>query len=488
MRDAEVNNDQNKNALNQKAAKAGAFFVVVQLLVRGITFLITPIYTRLVSTAQYGEIRVYESWLLILVPLFSLSLYKSVRRAKYDFREDYDQYISSVQSLSYLVIAVSYLLITVFFREAFMRFMNLNSLMFVYMVLYTFAHTSVLFFQTRESQLLRYEQSVRLTVLMMIPATVGSVGLLYLGNIRNLQDRLVDLRIIGYYTPQIIGGLTAAILIWKQGRFAANRRYWKYAVAYSLPLIPETISIQIMNQSDKIMIQKMVGNEVTGIFSLATTISFIIWIVEDSVWGAWVPWLYEKLDREEIADIQKPWDYISYIFGFLSWCLVILAPELICILGGTKYREAVYLVAPMVTGTLFRFFSYSFTAVESYKKKTKYCALGSFTAMIINVILNAVCIKYIGYQAAAYTTAFSYFVLLVLQGWLEKKTCGVRCVSLKKTALLSLVFLGINEITILLYQTGTLVRWGVFVLTGLLVMWKLKDGFLMIRKQMGKKR
>lgn len=43
-----------KKELNKKAAVAGFFFVFIQLLVRGITFLLTPIYTRLVSKAQYG--------------------------------------------------------------------------------------------------------------------------------------------------------------------------------------------------------------------------------------------------------------------------------------------------------------------------------------------------------------------------------------------------------------------------------------------------
>ena len=103
---------QNKKDLNRKAAIAGAFFVFTQLLVRGVTFLATPLYTRLLSTAQYGEVRVYESWLLIIVPVLSLSLYKSVTRAKFDFKNEYNEYVSSVQGLSYFVIAGCFLIIT----------------------------------------------------------------------------------------------------------------------------------------------------------------------------------------------------------------------------------------------------------------------------------------------------------------------------------------------------------------------------------------
>ena len=90
--------------LNSLALKAGIFYIVGQLFIRGLTFLTTPIYTRLLSTAQYGEIRIYESWLLIMVPVMSLCLFRSVDRAKYDMGEKYNEYVSSVQTLSYFSI------------------------------------------------------------------------------------------------------------------------------------------------------------------------------------------------------------------------------------------------------------------------------------------------------------------------------------------------------------------------------------------------
>ena len=73
-----------QSTLNRLALKAGLFYIFAQLLVRGITFLTTPILTRLLSKAQYSDIRLYESWLLIIGPIFSLNLYRSVERAKYD--------------------------------------------------------------------------------------------------------------------------------------------------------------------------------------------------------------------------------------------------------------------------------------------------------------------------------------------------------------------------------------------------------------------
>lgn len=97
--------------------------------------------------------------------------------------------------------------------------------------------------------------------------------------------------------------------------------------------------------------------------------------------------------------------------------LVLFAPEIILILGGKKYADAIWLIAPMVTGTLFRFYSYSYTAIQNFHKKTKFVAISTVSVMFLNVFLNYVGIRAFGYQAAAYTTAFSYLVLMIMQAF-----------------------------------------------------------------------
>ena len=47
---------QNKNAsLNKMAFTSGFFFILAQLLARGFNFIVTPIYSRLLSEAQYCD-------------------------------------------------------------------------------------------------------------------------------------------------------------------------------------------------------------------------------------------------------------------------------------------------------------------------------------------------------------------------------------------------------------------------------------------------
>ena len=66
-------------SLNRRAFKAGIFYIVSQLIVRGITFLMTPVFTRLLSQTQYNQYKIYESWLLIFAPVMSLRRTSKVR-------------------------------------------------------------------------------------------------------------------------------------------------------------------------------------------------------------------------------------------------------------------------------------------------------------------------------------------------------------------------------------------------------------------------
>ena len=151
-----------------------------------------------------------------------------------------------------------------------------------------------------------------------------------------------------------------------------------------------------------------------------------------------------------------------HLFGLFSWVIVMLAPEVIALLGPEKYREAKWLVAPMVTGVLLRFFSYSFSAVQKYYKKTKSVAAGTVFAMLLNVFLNYVCILRFGYMAAAYTTAFSFLVLMIIQGILEYRTTGRLLVSLKKSLGIGMIYGCLNIGSTWLYYLPFYVRYLLF--------------------------
>ena len=85
---------KNKDAsLNKRAFTSGFFFILAQLFAIWLTFAVTPVYSRLLTKAQYGVVRTYESWLLIAYTIMSLCLWRSVDVAKKDFEDDSNDFV-----------------------------------------------------------------------------------------------------------------------------------------------------------------------------------------------------------------------------------------------------------------------------------------------------------------------------------------------------------------------------------------------------------
>lgn len=472
--------DPKKDNLNKRALTSGMFFVFAQLFARGLTLVATPFYTRLLSTSQYGVVRNYESWLMAAYTVMSLCLWRSEDVAKQDFKDEYYEYTSSVHSLSYVSI-LFFAALMLIFKGPIQSFLEWDDVMFYFCPVYVLTYTSMLYLQRRDKQMLKYKLATAATLLTIVPGILLSLIFLYYGKTHGMQENLIQLRVIGYYTPQIIGGAIIAVLIWKQGKTFYNKRYWIYGLKFSVPLIPEAESVQIMNLSDKFMVQKLVGAAETGIFALPQTVSFIISILEDSVWNAWIPWLYEKIARDELEDVEKPWITVMHIFGLMSWVLVALAPEEIAILGNKNdYAASIYLIAPMVTGSLFRFYSYSYSAIQNYHKNTRWVAFGTITTMLLNVVLNYIFIVHINYQAAAYTTMISFIVLLFMQGYLEHRITGMVIVPLYKTVAIGAFYAILNMATMSIFHIPWYLRWLIILVVCLAALVILRERLIAV--------
>ena len=84
-----------------------------------------------------------------------------------------------------------------------------------------------------------------------------------------------------------------------------STKYWKYALNYNLPLVPHYLSQTVLNQSDRIMINSIVGSSAAGIYSLAYSASVILTIVNQSVLNSYNPWMYKKIRDKEYDSIGE---------------------------------------------------------------------------------------------------------------------------------------------------------------------------------------
>ena len=92
--------------------------------------------------------------------------------------------------------------------------------------------------------------------------------------------------------------------------------------------------------------------------------------------------------------------------------LIMIAPEILYILGGEEYMQAVYVIPPVMIGYIAQMLYTLYVNIEYYNRKQKQIMAGTLIAAAINIILNLIFIPIFGYIAAAYTTLVGYIVLL----------------------------------------------------------------------------
>lgn len=70
------------------ALKAGLGYTIGNVLVKGINFLTLPLFSRLLTTAEFGVYNVFLSYDAILSVLIGLALHSSIKSAHYEFKKN----------------------------------------------------------------------------------------------------------------------------------------------------------------------------------------------------------------------------------------------------------------------------------------------------------------------------------------------------------------------------------------------------------------
>ena len=398
---------------NKKAFKSGVWYTIANVLVKSIGFITTPIFTRLLTHSEFGTFNNYTSWLSIVTIFITLNLESTLISAKFDYEDDFDGYIFSMLILSAINTVIWFVIVNVngtFFENV----LNLNIKYIDAMLIYLFFLPAVNMFQTRERYYFEYKATVLTSIILSLGTAMLSVVL-----VTKMSNRLNG-RIIGAIVPTVFLGLYFFIYFIKRGK-RVSICYWKYAIPICLPYIPHLLSMTLLNSMDRVMITKMCGSEQTAFYSLAYTCGTMVTLLLTSMNGAFAPWLGEKINNREYIQIRK----VSYIYisGFLFFAvgIMLVSPEILYILGGKPYMEAIYVLAPVSMGCACQFLYTLFVNVEQFKKRTGGMAIGSVIAALINLVLNYLFIPKLGYFAAAYTTLIGYIVLLLIHMYLVSK-------------------------------------------------------------------
>lgn len=385
-------------------SKAGVWFVLCNIVQKGISTITVPIFTRIMNAEQYGNYTMYLSWQGLLLIFTSLNLYYGVfNNAMIKFKDDRDRYVSSMQGLTFsftLLIFIIYLI----FKHTCNQFLGMSTNLVYLLFLQLLMMPALLFWSARQRFEFKYKILVRITLLKAVLNP-------FLGIIAVLVSENKDVaRIFTIVLVEVAIGGVISIYQFYKGKCFFDKMYWKYALLFNIPLIPHYLSGTILNQADRIMIGKMAGISEVAYYSVAYNIGMLMLLFTDAINNSFTPWFYIKMKEKDFESIKKTANSLVILIAVLIIFLLLFAPEVIYIFASKQYMPDVYVIPPVAV-TVFYIFAYVlFANIEFYYEENKMIMVASIAAAILNIILNAIFIPIFGYYAAAYTTLACYIV------------------------------------------------------------------------------
>lgn len=397
--------------------KASLWFLICGFLQKGISMLTTPIFTRIMTDAEYGRFSVYNSWLSILQIIVSLNLAAGVyTRGLVKNEEDQDRFSSSMLGLSttcILIWSVVYFL----FRNTINQWLELNTVLMVAMLLEIWSHAAYQFWSNRERVNYKYKKLVVLTLIYVILRPL--LGVLCVLQVDTQHQ--VEARVLTTVLVNLILFTVLYIAISKKGKQFYNKEYWLYALKFNIPLLPHYLSQMVLNQSDRLMINSICGPTETAYYSVAYTLAMVLLILNNSVSGTMNPWIYKAIKNNETHKIGKVSYGVLGLIALLNMIVVLMAPELLGILAPDSYMAAVWVVPPVTVSVYFTFLYNLFATFEYYYEKTYYVTIATVAGAVLNIVLNAVFIPKFGFVAAGYTTLVCYILYAMAHYFFMKK-------------------------------------------------------------------
>jgi len=393
--------------------KNASIYVVLQVVNKGIPFLLLPILTRYFSTQEYGIIASYNLFLGFITILIAINLHGAANVNYFHLKKDeFRNYVGNLFNI--LLFSTLIVLIIVFlFSNLITGKLNISSLWLYVAICAALMQTLTIINLT----LWMAEQKPKPYAIYEISQTLVNIGLSLLLVIVyhfNWQGR-----IIGTSIASIIFGLISMYILFKRG-FARFNYYWphiKDALKFGIPLIPHQFALWMRSGIDIVLITSIVGLSATGVYSVGLQLGAIIGIIAHAFNNAYSPYLYKKL--KNITNRDKLSVVIFTYLYFISILLIALCFSAIFIIAlpllvGKDFQEASRLILLISLAYAFNGMYLMVVNYIYYVKKTHLLSMATIATSILHVLLSYLLLKEFGIIGVAYASLISFFISFVI--------------------------------------------------------------------------
>lgn len=412
-----------KSLINNSLFAGSAVYILANVINAAIPFALLPVLTRYLRPDEYGEVAMFQTLLGALGAFVGINVAGAAGRKYYDgnlAEDELKQFIGSCLQIL-LVSALTIFFFVFVFSKQLGESLGLPTAAILSAVAVSGGNVIV---QLRLNQWQVRKQAHKYGGLQVSQSALNMLLSLLLVVV---MMRGAEGRITAQVLAMVISALIALLflnkddlltfLIWKP-------KYIREALAFGAPLVPHIGGAFLLNSVDRFVINAQLGLAEAGLYMVAVQLVGVMALVFSAVNSAYVPWLFERLNRDlhEEKCLIVRYTYIWFVAIIFGAGLVhLFGPALVVLIAGPEYSQAGRVIGWLALGQAFNGMYLMVTNYIFYSKRTSFISLATMTSGLLNIALLFILIQEYGLVGAAMAYAFSMATLFVITWWLAHR-------------------------------------------------------------------
>ncbi|CEX45714.1 TPA: oligosaccharide flippase family protein [Streptococcus pneumoniae] len=393
----------------KELAKNTGTFALANFSSKILIFLLVPIYTKVLTTTEYGFYDLVYTTIQLLVPILTLNISEAVMR--FLMKEDVSK--KSVFSIAILDIFLGSIIFCLLLLVN--QIFSLSELISQYSI-YIMA---IFAFYTLNNFLIQYSKGIDKIGVTAISGVISAAVMLSM-NILLLV--VLNWGLLGFFIANICGYVIPCVYIivklklWDLFELKIDRSLQWEMIYYTLPLILNTLSWWVNNTSDRYIITVIIGIQASAIISVAYKIPQIFSTISAIFIQSWqISAIKIQEEKEGNTFISKMLLYYNALLLIIASGIILFVKPISNILFGASFYSAWTLVPFLIISSLFNAISGYIGAIMGAKMDTKNIAKSALVGMIANVFLNIVLTFLMGLQGITISTMIASFLIFYMR-------------------------------------------------------------------------